>query len=230
MPSPFLFLGRDHRFIGKESLWGRGFESHRCQECFLGQSNAGHKYRLGEEWLESSPAERDLGVLLVVSRLHRSQQCALAARRANPMLGCIKHSITSGTKEVIVSLYSVLVQPHLECCVQFWAPQFQKDVKVLECLLQRRVKKLEGMSYEEWLRTLEKEAEGGNLIALYSFLRRGSGGGGTDLFSLGSRDRTHGNGSKLHQGRFRLGMRKHFFTETVIKHWNRPPRTLEQAS
>ncbi|KAK4819801.1 hypothetical protein QYF61_011595 [Mycteria americana] len=60
----------------------------------------------------------------------------------------------------------------------------------------------------------EKEAEGQpHCSVLYSFLRRGLGEGGADLFSLVSSDRMHGNGSKLCQGRFRLDMRKHFFTE-----------------
>jgi len=64
----------------------------------LGQSNAGHKSKLGEEWLESSPAERHLG-LLVDTRLNITQQCALAAERANCIWGCIKHSIASQSKE-----------------------------------------------------------------------------------------------------------------------------------
>ena len=53
--------------------------------------------------LESSPAERDLG-LLVDSRLNPSQQRALAARRANRIPGGIKHGISSRSKEAIVPL------------------------------------------------------------------------------------------------------------------------------
>ena len=97
----------------------------KCWVVHLGRGNPGYKYRLADEMLESSPAERDLGAV-VDSKLNMSQQHALAARRADCILGCIKHGIASQSREGIVPLYSVLVQPHLEYCVQFWAPQYKE--------------------------------------------------------------------------------------------------------
>jgi len=96
------------------------------------------------------------------------------------------------------------------------------------------VEGLEGMACEERLRTLglsglEKGRLRGDLISLQSFPRRGSGEGGAELFSLGSGDGMRGNGSKLCLGRFKLDMRKHFFTERMVKHWNRLAREVVDA-
>lgn len=62
-----------------------------------------------------------------------SQQCALVAKTANHILGCIKHSTANQMKEAIVSLYSAMVGL-TEYCVQFWALQYQKDIRISECV------------------------------------------------------------------------------------------------
>ncbi|KAK4816717.1 hypothetical protein QYF61_020601 [Mycteria americana] len=114
----------------------------KCRVLQFGHNSPMQHYRLGEEWLESCLAEKDLGVL-VDSQLN------------------------------------------------FWAPQYQKDIEVLERVQRRAMKLVKGLetkSYEEqlWelgLFSLEKWRLRGDLIALYKYLKGGCREGGVGLFS-----------------------------------------------
>ncbi|KAK4808237.1 hypothetical protein QYF61_006822 [Mycteria americana] len=126
----------------------------------------------------------------------------LVAKKANGILACIRNSVASRTGAVTVPLGTV----------QRRATELGKG--------------LEQKSYEEWLRelglfSLEKRRLRGDLLALYNCLK----GGGREVTS----HRRRGNGLKLRQGRFRLEIRKFFFTERVVQHWKRLPRAVGES-
>ncbi|RMC14220.1 hypothetical protein DUI87_09311 [Hirundo rustica rustica] len=151
--------------------------------------------------------------------------CVQVAKKANAILACIRNSVASRTMEV-------MIPPYLECCVQFWAPHFKKVIEVLEQVHRRAMelgKGLESESYEEQLRelgllSLKKRRLREDLITLYNYLKEDCKEVGVGLFFQVTSNRMTGSDVKLYHGSFRLDIRKNFFIESSVKHWNRLPK------
>jgi len=178
---------------------------------------------------------KDLGVM-VSSDFKWATQCRAASQKARNELFRLRSALTCRAPEVFLPLYQAFVRPHLEYCVQAWAPYFKKDIACIEGvqrLATRMIPGLRGRSYEERLDILnlfsmERRRLRGDLIETFKLLK-GLNKIDGDLFKLLPESRTRGHHLKVAKPRSKLQLRVNFFSNRVINAWNKLPDSKVQA-
>ena len=210
--------------------WQMTFNQDKCKTMHIGRLNQKSDYLMNNTVLAKSTTEKDLGVNFS-SDMKLSEQCGIAARKGNQLLGMIKRNISYRNIDLIVPLYKAIVRPHLEYCIQVWRPHLKKDIVKLE-RVQRRATRLipmlHGMSYEERLKhcnltTLETRRLRGDQIEVFKIMHGIEGVDREKFFKLKAERRTRGHNLALNKEQCRLDIRKYAFSQRTIDQWNRLP-------
>ena len=130
-----------------------------------------------------------------------------------------------------------MVRPHLEYAVQFWSPNYRKDIELLERVQRRATKmipSLRGQPYDERLKrlklfTLEKRRLRGDLIQVFKYLNKFNNVDHTKLFELHANQRTRNNGRPIKEKRCNTDIGRSFFSNRVVRHWNLLPAEVVDA-
>lgn len=216
------------------------FNTSKCHILHLGRQNSAHEYSMSDNGntrhkLDRCTEERDLGVI-VDDKLNFSPHIEMTVKKANRILGCIRHSFKHMDKHSFMLLYKSLVRPILEYASPVWSPHLKKHINLIE-QVQRRATRLipdiRHLSYPERLQHLElptlkfrrlradliqcfKLINGTNHISDENFCKVCPP---KTMLQPSRATRSRGHSKKL-QLQFATGHRYHFFSNRVTAAWN----------
>ena len=221
--------------------WLLKFNTSKCSVMHLGRTNPKHTYNMRDndgmyQKLEETEVEKDLGVY-VDNKLSFHQHVNTAVNKATRILGVIKRTFTSRSKNIVKRLYTTLVRPTLEYGNAPRTTQYIGDMDKIENV-QRRATKLctdiKNLSYEERLRELRLPSmyyrrERGDMIQVFKILTKRDRVDSDTILPRNESARTRGHSLKLSKRQCRLNIRKHSFGLRVTNKWNSLPESVISA-
>ena len=159
--------------------WMMEFNVSKCKVLHAGRTNRMKEYTMEGKILEKVQEEKDLGVM-IHKAMNGSRQITEAVKKANRALAQLRRTITNKEIDTVIPIYNykATVRPHLEYCVQAWAPYLKKDINALEKVQHRATKMittLRKLPYEQRLKecnltTLEERRKRGDLLETHEIM------------------------------------------------------------
>lgn len=220
--------------------WQLKFNPEKCKLMHIGHKQD-TKYTIRQDninWnIQEVSEERDLGVLTTCT-LKVTRQCQEAVLKANRILGMVHRQFRDLDRKSFLIIYKGFIRPHLEYAIQTWSPYQKGDIEHLEKVQRRATRLVKGyrkLSYEERLRklgltTLQTRRLRGDLIETFKIITGKEQVNRETFFQMNrSVYDTRGHCFKLATSRSRLEVRRNFFSQRVISHWNRLPAHVVEA-
>ena len=209
-------------------LWDLKFNVAKCCILHFGRSNAKATYKMNNLVLKRKYQERDLGILFSTN-FKFDDHIHLITKKANRQLGIIAKVFSSRTPQIIVPLFKTFVRPHLEYNSIIWSPYTKNNDKLIEKIQKRMCNILYGArssNYQEKLKkagllSLRARRIRDQLINVYKLKNKMIDLDFEDFFLKSKCKKTRGNAFKLMIPKSKTKIRHHFFTCSIIKHWNR---------
>ena len=221
--------------------WQMRFNVDKCHVIHVGKNNKEFVYHMNGVQLAVSEQEKDIGVL-INNKLKPTAHCEKAARTAAGVLGQILRAFSFRDRRVLPKLYAQYVRPHMEFAVQAWAPWSRGDTETLENVQKRLVKAVTGLkeaTYEDrckelGLDTLAKRRQDHDMVQTFKIIHGIDNVDRATWFTLMDPNRSHRTrlaegGPMLVGSLARLELRKNFFSQRVVEHWNRLPVAARTA-
>lgn len=234
-----------NRLLEWADRWQMSFNELKCKIMHVGKSNPQYSYHMGGyapagTILKKVQEEKDIGVMISNS-LKPYAQCAMAAKKANSVLGQMSRSFHYRDRHIWIRLYKIFVRPHLELCVQAWCPWYVKDIDLLESVQKRAVNMVVGLmstTYEDKLKeihllSLQERRLRGDNIQVWKYVH-GINPGGEELLQRAQDQHgrmTRHTGRKFNLARIdaRSEIRRNFFATRCVENWNKLPEHVQGA-